>query len=74
MRGRNDEKRAFSLPTSSLLTPSPALSLNADTSLLVFFSPRVLAGGSMNCVLDNMSNRYTQYVCLYIGASACLHV
>ena len=33
------KKRVFSLPTSSLLTPSPALSLNADTSLLVSSPP-----------------------------------
>ena len=56
----------FPLPLSS-----PLECRHITTSLL---SPRVLAGGNMNCVLDNMSNRYTQYVCVCIGVSACLHV
>ena len=46
------------------------------TTNLLF--PRVLAGGNMNCVLGNMSNRYMQYVYNHvyscIGLHACVYV
>ena len=72
-QGRNDEKGAFSLPTSSFpphsLSPSQLECRYITTSLL---SPRVLAGGNMNCVLDNMSNRYTRYVYVHVYLLACM--
>jgi len=72
----------FSLCTSSLLPLLLSSFLSSEfecsqiTTNLLF--PRVLAGGNMNCVLGNMSNRYMRYVYNHvyscIGLHACVNV
>ena len=84
MRGKKEGGSFhFSLPTSSLLPLllSSFLSFSEfDCSQITasLLSPRVLAGGNMNCVLGNMSNRYTRYVYNHvyscIGLHACVNV
>lgn len=78
---RNEEKGGRrKLPSPSLPLSSPFLSSQFECSQITasLLSPRVLAGGNMNCVLDNMSNRYTRYVynhvCSCIGLHACVNV
>ena len=80
-RGRNEEKRGkgklpfLPLLLSSFLSFSEFECSQITTSLLF---PRVLAGGNMNCVLGNMSNRYMRYVYNHvyscIGLHACVNV
>ena len=72
----------FSLCTSSFLPLFLSSFLSSEfeccqiTTNLLF--PRVLAGGNMNCVLGNMSNRYMRYVYNHvyscIGLHACVNV
>ena len=72
----------FSLCTSSLLPLllSSFLSYEFECSQITtnLLFPRVLAGGNMNCVLGNMSNRYMRYVYNHvyscIGLHACVNV
>ena len=78
---RNEEKGGRrKLPSSSLPLSSPFLSSQFECRQITasLLSPRVLAGGNMNCVLGNMSNRYTRYVYNHvyscIGLHACVNV
>ena len=72
---RNEEKGGRrKLPSPSLPLSSPFLSSQFECSQITasLLSPRVLAGGNMNCVLDNMSNRYTRYVYMHVYLLACM--